>query len=48
MLISFLTLMGIVGIIIFHNFPAIVYMLVWYVMIGTCFIITEMFEGHNK
>lgn len=39
-----LILFGIAGIVVFHSFPAVVYMLVWYVLIVTCFYISERSE----
>ena len=41
-----LILFGIAGIVVFHSFPAVVYLLVWYELIVTCFYINERIERH--
>ena len=40
-----LLIFGIIGIIVFHSFPAVVYMLVWYTLAVTILYITERIEG---
>ena len=47
-MLLFLVLCGIVGIIVFHTIPAIVYMLVWYTLAVTLFYITERYEERHK
>ena len=46
-MLLFLVLFGIVGIIVFHSIPALVYMFIWYTLIVTILFIEERIEDRN-
>ena len=46
-MLTLCVLFGIAGIIIFHNFPPVVYMFIWYTLIVTCFWIEEKIESRK-
>lgn len=47
-MLMFLLLVGIAGMIVFHNFPGLVYLIAWYTLFVTVLFVEERIESRRK